>query len=75
MEVSVEERAWCAAAAQWVVRPGVVHEILRLPEVKDNFLTMGADVLISTPAEFAQLIKADLVRYAKLIKDANIRLE
>ena len=49
--------------------------ILRLPEVRDNFLTMGADVFVSTPAEFAQLIKVDLGRYAKLIKDANIKLD
>lgn len=52
-----------------------IGRILRMPEVKDNFLTMGADVFISTPTEFSQLIQRDLVRYAKLIKDANIRIE
>ena len=36
---------------------------------------MGADPLIGTSQEFAALIQRDLVRYAKLIKDANIRLE
>ena len=52
-----------------------IARILRLPEVSDNLLNMGADPFISTPAELAALIKADLVRYAKLIKDANIRLD
>ena len=36
---------------------------------------MGADPFVSTPQQFAALIKLDLVRYAKLIKDANIKLE
>jgi tripartite-type tricarboxylate transporter receptor subunit TctC len=49
--------------------------ILRTPEVSETLLTMGADPLISTPEQFAALIKTDLVRYAKLIKNANIRLE
>jgi len=75
-------RSWQGILAPARTPPAIIDKlsneigrILRLPEVKDNFLTMGADVFISTPAEFAQLIKADLVRYAKLIKDANIRLE
>jgi tripartite-type tricarboxylate transporter receptor subunit TctC len=49
--------------------------ILQTPEIRENLLTMGADPLISTPQQFAALIKADLVRYAKLIKDANIKLD
>ena len=49
--------------------------ILRTPEVSETLLTMGADPLISTPEQFAALIKTDLVRYARLIKNANIRLE
>jgi len=52
-----------------------VGRILRLPEVRDNLITMGADPLISTPQQFADLIKTELVRYAKLIKDAKIRLD
>lgn len=75
-------RSWQGVLAPARTPPAVIDRlsseigrILRLPEVRDNFLTMGAEVFISTPAEFAQLIKTDLVRYAKLIKDANIRLE
>jgi len=52
-----------------------IARILRMPQVSDTLLNMGADPFVSTPAEFAQLIKVDLVRYAKLIKQANIRLE
>ncbi|MBM3340920.1 MAG: tripartite tricarboxylate transporter substrate binding protein [Betaproteobacteria bacterium] len=52
-----------------------ITRILRLPEVHDQFVTMGADPLISTPQQYADLIKTDLVRYAKLIKEAKIKLE
>jgi hypothetical protein len=36
---------------------------------------MGADPFVANAQQFAALIKADLVRYAKLIKAANIKLE
>ncbi len=52
-----------------------IGRILRTPEVRDTLLVMGADPLVSTPRQFSELIKADLVKYAKLIKDAKIRLE
>ena len=52
-----------------------VARTLRLPEVRDNLLTMGADPLVSTPQQFSELIRVDLVRYAKLIRDAKIKLE
>ena len=52
-----------------------VAAILKKPDVIDAFVKMGADPFISTPDQYAALIKSELVRYAKLIKDANIRLE
>ncbi|MGZ5228723.1 MAG: Bug family tripartite tricarboxylate transporter substrate binding protein [Burkholderiales bacterium] len=52
-----------------------IARILQMPDVRENLLTMGADPFVSTPQQLAALIKVDLVRYAKLIKDANIKLE
>jgi tripartite-type tricarboxylate transporter receptor subunit TctC len=49
--------------------------ILRTPDISETLLTMGAEPFISTPQAFAALIKTDLVRYAKLIKQANIKLD
>jgi tripartite-type tricarboxylate transporter receptor subunit TctC len=49
--------------------------ILRQPDVRDTLQKMGAEPMPGSPEQFAALIKADLVRYAKLIKDAKIRLE
>lgn len=52
-----------------------IARILRTPEVRDNLLVMGAEPFISNSQQFAALIKADLVKYAKLIREANIKLE
>ncbi len=52
-----------------------IARILRMPDVSEKFVEMGADPFVNGPQQFAALIKTDLVRYAKLIKTANIKLE
>jgi tripartite-type tricarboxylate transporter receptor subunit TctC len=52
-----------------------IGRILQTHDVSETLINMGADPFVSTPQEFAALIKRDLVRYAKLIKDANIKLD
>ena len=42
------------------------------PEVAKRFSVFGADVVVSTPAEFAAKYQADIAKYRKVIKDANI---
>jgi tripartite-type tricarboxylate transporter receptor subunit TctC len=44
------------------------------PEVKKRFADLGVDAVSSTPAEFAAFIKAEMEKYAKLIKEANIKV-
>jgi len=52
-----------------------ITRILNTPEMTEQLLAMGADPFPGGPQQFAALIKADLTRYAKLIKQANIKLE
>ena len=52
-----------------------LSRIIQTPEVAENLITMGADPFVGNAQAFAALIKADLARYAKLIKAANIKLE
>ena len=52
-----------------------ITRILNTPEMTEQLLVMGADPFQGGPQQFAALIKTDLVRYAKLIKQANIKLE
>ena len=46
-----------------------------MPDVKERFAAIGVDVVGNTPDEFAAQIKAEVVKWAKVIKDANIKVE
>jgi tripartite-type tricarboxylate transporter receptor subunit TctC len=44
------------------------------PEVKKKFADLGVEAVSSTPAQFDKFIKAEMAKYAKLIKEANIKV-
>jgi tripartite-type tricarboxylate transporter receptor subunit TctC len=52
-----------------------VAAMLAHPEVKERFVTMGAEAVGSKPDEFAKQIAEETARYARLIKEANLKLE
>ncbi len=54
---------------------GEVGRALTLPDIRDKLSSQGMDPFISTPEQFAALIKADHAKYARVIKNANIKLE
>ena len=53
-----------------------VVRALKMPDVIERLGTQGGNELVgNTPEEFAQVIKNDLAKYAKLVKDAGIKTE
>lgn len=52
-----------------------VQAALKKPHVKELFLKRGAEVVASSPAELTAMIKAEIGRIGKLIKDAGIPTE
>jgi tripartite-type tricarboxylate transporter receptor subunit TctC len=52
-----------------------VAKIGMLPDVKERFTGLGADVIASTPEAFAKHLQSELVRFSKVIKDANIKAQ
>ena len=52
-----------------------ITRIVRLPDVREFIAGQGAEVTTSSPQEFADLVKQDNALYAKIVKDANIRIE
>ena len=53
-----------------------VARALKMPDVIERLATQGGNELIgNTPQEFAQVIKSDLAKYAKLVKAANIQVQ
>jgi len=52
-----------------------IARILALPDVKEKLDSQGFQPFVSTPAAFSALMKADMAKYAKIIKIANIKIE
>jgi tripartite-type tricarboxylate transporter receptor subunit TctC len=53
-----------------------VAKALRMPDVIERLATQGGNELVgNSPEEFAQVIKSDLAKYAKLVKAANIQVQ
>jgi len=46
---------------------------VRLPDIGDQIVRLGGEVLAGTPDAFGETIRADLVRYANLIRTNGIR--
>jgi tripartite-type tricarboxylate transporter receptor subunit TctC len=52
-----------------------VARIVRLPEASARIEDLGLQIVGNTPEEFAASMKADAPVWAKVIKDANIRID
>ena len=48
---------------------------LRLPDVQEKLRGQGITAVPSTPEQFAALLQAESARYAKVVREANIRAE
>ena len=49
--------------------------ILRTPELTQRLTNEGMDVVAGTPEEFADTLRQEMTKWAKVIKDAGIRME
>lgn len=52
-----------------------VAKIVALPGVKERLASLGAEVIASTPEAFAAHLRSELLRFAKVIKDAGIKVD
>ena len=48
---------------------------LASPDLRERFAAAGIEPLTSTPERFASFVRSETVRYAKVIKDANITID
>ncbi len=54
---------------------GEFARMLALPDLKETLAAQGLDPLISTPEQFAVVMRADGARFARVIKAGNIKVE
>jgi tripartite-type tricarboxylate transporter receptor subunit TctC len=52
-----------------------VAKIVRTPEMKARLVDLGAEPALSTPAEFGALIKSEIVKWAKVVKESGAKLD
>ena len=52
-----------------------IRKIMHAPDTVKQLARVGVDAVTSTPAEFYNFVKTDTERWAKVVKDANIRIE
>jgi len=51
-----------------------IVRIVALPDIQDRLLKLGFDPIANSPAEFAVRIKSEAIKWDKVAKDANIRM-
>jgi len=52
-----------------------VNRMLQQPDVRERFKGLGVSPLGGTPEDLGTLLKVEIARYAKLIKDSGIKVE
>src|SRR6185295_3300766 len=52
-----------------------VARILKLPEAKERLANVGFEIVGSTPNEFAKLIREEIPKWTKVVREGNIRAE
>jgi tripartite-type tricarboxylate transporter receptor subunit TctC len=78
----LDVKSWYGILAPVGTPTGIIEKlstefarILAMPDFKEKLDSLGMAPFFSTPEQFAALIKADMARYAKIIKAANIKME
>lgn len=52
-----------------------IAKLVAMPDTKEKFATQGFEPYYNNAEQTAALLKADIAKYAKIIKDANIKVE
>jgi tripartite-type tricarboxylate transporter receptor subunit TctC len=52
-----------------------VVRIFNTPDVRERFVALGSEPIPSTPEEFASLMKSELPKWAKIVKESGARLD
>jgi tripartite-type tricarboxylate transporter receptor subunit TctC len=54
---------------------GEIVRITNLPDVRNRILDLGGEPVANTPAEFDAFQKAEMARWAKVIKESGAKAE
>lgn len=78
----VQGKAWYAIVAPAQTRPEVVAKLndeankaLNAPEIRERLLSLGGTVEGGPPGVLSELIRSEMARWAKLIRERNITMQ
>jgi tripartite-type tricarboxylate transporter receptor subunit TctC len=54
---------------------GDIAAVLGMPDVEERLRTLGIDKIAGTPEQFREVIRADIERYAKIVKETGARVD
>ncbi|MDB5957477.1 tripartite tricarboxylate transporter substrate binding protein [Ramlibacter sp.] len=54
---------------------GEIAKAIDTPEMKERFLALGVEPAASTPEQLASLVREDLVRWARIVKDSGAQVD
>jgi len=79
---TLEVRDWQGILAPRGTPGSIAHKladeldgILKQPETRARYAAAGMDIIASTPDEFRKAIASEIRRWAKVVKDANIKAQ
>jgi tripartite-type tricarboxylate transporter receptor subunit TctC len=52
-----------------------VVQLIKLPQMRERFATLGMDAVANTPAEFAQFIKTDIDKWSRLVAELKLTVQ
>ena len=52
-----------------------IRKLVALPDTKEKLNAQGSEPYYNNPEQTAALIRSDIIKYGKIIKDANIKVE
>jgi tripartite-type tricarboxylate transporter receptor subunit TctC len=52
-----------------------LNRLVKLPNISARLVDQLFDIRTSTPEEFGALIRADVVKWSKVVRDGNIRAD
>ena len=74
--------AWAGILAPAGTPPAIVQKVnadwarvIAMPEVRDKLVALGFELTPTSPAEFGEMIRREMAKVAKVVKDANIRVD
>ena len=52
-----------------------IARAVNAPDVKEKLIAQGYDPLANTPAEFSIYLKAEVAKWAKVVKDSSLKAD